>query len=960
MKLMKTLLMISTLSLMACGGGGSSDTKKVTPPPVNNPPSASNDSYSVGMNTTTELNVLANDSDSDAFSISSISIPTNGTVSNNQSSIIYTPSDTYVGSDTFSYTIKDSAGQESSAVVNIAIANLPPKAENDSIATLQSQAIVVDVLANDISEGGHDLTIASTSAPSYGSISHDGKMLTYTPTPGFAGNDSFAYVVRDSYGDETTASVGITITNVEPTAKNDEHSLMQNDSVTIDVLANDIDAEGDILALVSIDLPEQGEAKIENNKVVFTPTDGFAGSETINYTLIDSYGASSQASLILDIVNLAPSANDDTERVLKNHSLTIDVLANDDDVLADNLTIQSVSAPQYGSVEIVAGKVLYQPNTDYVGDDVFGYTIVDSYGASDSAFITVTVHNGIKVEGQLIGFAQAGYTVTLTVGEDEFTGVTNVDGSFSVVIDSKNQSAIVIAHAENLTDNLSLYAYLGTVESLLNVIDETFSVEKQHLSYISTAEYELVNYIRIQESKAVPVESSVDLSAARFLVDADIVLELAISADLITTSNSIVLPDEYASINTFMQTPFALRKQLSIWREENSAEYYSAYSRLFNNDDITSNPEGLEQVNNILLSNSTSVRFHDVRSLILNTDMTGSFGGDHTWSSTTSALSLNFNEAFEFSKRKYCGSNDNQSATFSADSVVIKQLYKTPEYNVYIFKNVGGFTSSVCVDAVSNKIEYHTLISKRTQSLTVTTGQYHFSSYKKVPDEIEGDYDHVSAKFDLADNGTFIETIDAVLAPRSGLWQVVNNKLQLDYDDGVTVYFEKNASYQGIDLLVYYILDTGNIVSVGETFLVPAQQISWQNSTGHLRAREFPLFDNILERGFGLKFNTDFTGAQQSQKAGVWKDDSAVYTWSLNNNRYKFDYYIDQTTNQFLAFCDVTEDNCFQWRRREMEIIGKLAEQFIVKLYQEISFTESWGPNSLRIGYIALFDFSEL
>ena len=958
MKLMNIFLIISTLLLTACGGG-SSDTTKSTPS-VNNPPSANNDSYNVGMNAPIELFVLVNDNDSDAFRISAVSAPTNGSVSNNQSSIIYTPNDTYVGSDTFSYTIKDSVGQESSAVVNINIANIPPKAENDSGETVQSQAIAIDVLVNDISEGGHNLSIASTSSPSNGSISHDGKIITYTPAVGFAGNDSFVYVVRDSYGDETTASVGIKITNVEPIAKDDEYSLVQNESVTIDVLVNDVDAAGDVLELVSIDLPEQGTAQIENNKIVFTPANGFAGSESINYTLIDSYGASSQASLMLDVVNLAPSANDDAEEVLKNYSLTIDVLANDEDVLADDLTIQSVSSPQYGSVEIVAGKLLYQPNTDYVGDDVFGYTIVDSYGASDSAFITVTVNNGIYIKGQLIGFAQAGQAVTLSVGEDEFTGVTNVDGSYSIAIDSENQSALVIAHAESITDNLSLHAYLGTVESLLNVIDDTFSVEKQHLSLLSTAEYELIHYIRAQESETVPVESAADLSAARFLIDADIVLELAISADIMNTSNDIELPVEYASINAFMQVPFTLRKQLSIWREENSTEYYSAYSRLFDNDKITSSPDGLDQVNNILLSSSTSSRFHYARSLILNADMTGKFGGDHTWSKTTAALSLNYNEPFEFSQDKYCGNKEKAFSTFSADSLVIKQLYKTSEYNVYIFKNTGKFTSAACVNSVSNKIEYHTLISKNTQAFQPISGQYHFLSYKKVPDGTEGDYDQVSATFDLADNGSFIETIDTVLTPRTGLWQVVNNKLQLDYDDGVTVYFEKNASYQGMDLLAYYTLDAGSIVSVGETFFVPQQQLSWQNTTGYLRYSEFSLFDDTLDGGFGLKFNTDFTGVQQYQEAGVWKDYASVYTWSLNNNRYKFDYYVDPDTYEFLAFCDVNEDNCFHYRRREVEIIGQLGEQFIVKVYQEAIYPESWEAEEFRSGYIALFDFSEL
>ena len=525
---LKSLFPVCLLLLTACGGGGGSSSTP-TKAAANNPPNANNDSFSAGMNAATVLDVLANDSDSDAISISAMTEPTNGSLINNQSTITYSPNAGYVGSDSFSYTIKDTAGQESSATVSLSIANLPPVAENDVAKTMQSTPIAIDILANDSSGGGHELSIASTSSASHGAISHDGKILTYTPTAGFVGNDAFVYVVRDSYGDETTASVGVSIENIEPVATDDELSFAQNSSVTIDVLANDIDAKGDVLELVSIDTATNGDAKIEDNKVVFTPSNGFAGTETLNYTLIDAYGAASQASLTLDITNVIPTANDDSDDVLRNYRVTIDVLANDIDVEGDVLTIQSVSSPQHGSVSIVDNKVTYQPSTDYVGNDSFGYTAIDSYGASASGFIQITVHNAIQLQGKVVGYEQAGLEVLVNAGGNETRATTNAQGIFTIDVDSRDKEALVIAKVENAAANYTMHAYLGDVASLMaQMDDETFIVENKHISDLTTAEYELIDLVR-QGSEA---STLAELTAAQFAADNYYQLQMTIASQL--------------------------------------------------------------------------------------------------------------------------------------------------------------------------------------------------------------------------------------------------------------------------------------------------------------------------------------------------------------------------------------------------------------------------------------------
>ena len=115
-------LIASFVFLSACGGGGSSSSTPVEPP-VNLPPVANNDNYEVNMNVLTELNVLSNDNDSDSFSITAITAASNGTVDNNQTNIRYTPNEGYIGNDTFTYTITDTAGQASTAEVTLSVIN---------------------------------------------------------------------------------------------------------------------------------------------------------------------------------------------------------------------------------------------------------------------------------------------------------------------------------------------------------------------------------------------------------------------------------------------------------------------------------------------------------------------------------------------------------------------------------------------------------------------------------------------------------------------------------------------------------------------------------------------------------------------------------------------------------------------------------------------------------------------
>ncbi|MBE3701336.1 cadherin-like domain-containing protein, partial [Vibrio parahaemolyticus] len=74
--------------------------------------------------------------------------------------------------------------------------------------------------------------------------------------------------------------------NDAPVAKDDIATTQEDTAVTIDVLPNDSDVDGDKLSIQSASVPEaQGKVEIVDGKLVFTPAENFHGDAEITYTL---------------------------------------------------------------------------------------------------------------------------------------------------------------------------------------------------------------------------------------------------------------------------------------------------------------------------------------------------------------------------------------------------------------------------------------------------------------------------------------------------------------------------------------------------------------------------------------------------------------------------------------------------------------------------------------------------
>ena len=256
----------------------------------NRAPHAAADSAATLPSTPESIRVLDNDSDPDGdfFQLSETSTPSHGTAAlNGDGTVTYTPEAGFTGSDSFTYTIADSNGGTGSALVTVTVANREPVALNDTFALGTGS---LDVLANDSDPEGHGLEIAAFTQGSAGTVAlaAAGGALIYTPGAGFSVSDSFTYTIGDGHGGAATATV--TVRNDRPTARNDS-ALTTGAPVTLNVLANDTDANGDVLRITSFTQGLAGSVRQNpDGTLTYTPGPAFGVPDIFKVTIGDGRG----------------------------------------------------------------------------------------------------------------------------------------------------------------------------------------------------------------------------------------------------------------------------------------------------------------------------------------------------------------------------------------------------------------------------------------------------------------------------------------------------------------------------------------------------------------------------------------------------------------------------------------------------------------------------------------------
>ena len=185
--------------------------------------------------------------------------------------------------------------------------------------------------------------------------------------------------------------------NDAPDAVDDSDTTDEDTPVTIPVLGNDTDVDGDTLTVTGTTDPSNGSIVDHGDgTITYTPNANFHGTDSFTYTITDGNGGTDTATVTVTVldVNDPPVADDDTGTTDEDTPVTVPVLGNDSDIdgTLDPASVAVTTNPANGAAsDNPDGTITYTPDPDFHGTDTFEYQVCDDDGACDIATVTITV-----------------------------------------------------------------------------------------------------------------------------------------------------------------------------------------------------------------------------------------------------------------------------------------------------------------------------------------------------------------------------------------------------------------------------------------------------------------------------------------------------------------------------------------------------------------------------------------
>lgn len=331
------------------------------------------------------------------------------------------------------YTVRDSAGNLATSTVTFQVVplqetNASPQPKALTAWAVQGETARIPVPLNGIDPDGDSVNLVGIEqSPTKGAVVLGVDWLEYTPAKGSTGTDVFTYIVEDRLGKQATARVRVGIAapgqfNQAPVAVPDTVLARPDRRLSVTVLANDIDADGDPIVLKEGLEPADSPlgAKVNGSTVVMT-TPAEPGSYILSYMIEDGRGGSGRGTLTVnvspDAVLQPPSARDDVVSVSDlnpdGSPVTVSVLDNDDD--PDGDASQLVVSTNAKDVTVRDNKLVITPEPTR---RLIVYTVTDPDGLQASAVVSVAGldrTNPVIDETRVPVEVRAGEEVTLDI-----------------------------------------------------------------------------------------------------------------------------------------------------------------------------------------------------------------------------------------------------------------------------------------------------------------------------------------------------------------------------------------------------------------------------------------------------------------------------------------------------------------------------------------------------------------
>ena len=380
--------------------------------PQNDPPVATAGMVMTNEDTPVTITLAGTDPDGNPLTFAIATGPTAGTLGTimqatpTTATVVYTPANNSTADDSFTFRVNDGTVNSAPATVTIDVVpqNDAPVAIMGMAQTNEDSPVSITLAGSDAD--GDALVFAIVDAPTAGTLgpivqaTPTTATVTYTPANNSTADDSFTFRVNDGISNSAPAAVTIDVVpqNDPPVAVDDTDSV-ERDTTLVRAAsaytANDTDVDaGAVLTITAVGNAVNGTVSLSGGNVSFTPSAGYVGPASFEYTVSDGAATDvGRVDVTVILTNTPVVAVDDNDNTAEDQPMvrqTSVYLANDVDPDPQTLTITAVGNAVNGTVGLVGTTITFTPAAEYSGPASFEYTVSDGFD-TDVGRVNVTV-----------------------------------------------------------------------------------------------------------------------------------------------------------------------------------------------------------------------------------------------------------------------------------------------------------------------------------------------------------------------------------------------------------------------------------------------------------------------------------------------------------------------------------------------------------------------------------------
>ena len=381
--------------------------------------------------------------------------------------VVYTSTSDIATADSFTFRSNDGISSSFSAKVSISINPVndkPLAADQLNVTAFEQIAKEISLVAED--PDGDELVYSVVDSPQNGNITINKNIATYISTSDTAKEDSFTFSANDNILNSEKATVTINIIQINdvPIAYSQNVSVVEDQS--LEIILNGIDNDKDEFTFSITGNPINGEAALNDNKVIYKPKAGYFGSDSFIFEINDGTDSSDPASVTITI-----TSNDFDE----------DGVLNKDDICPNTPLGSKVNAKGCRFFEMPANNYRIKVTSSSCinsSDGRIELTVVNSsydYSVLLSGMSNPVIITGENKTANVTGLSKGDYTVCFKV-----TGQADYEQCFNITIgEPKALSAFVDVDSDNRTTTIQLG---GSIEYNVNINGEMFKVTSDNFT----------------------------------------------------------------------------------------------------------------------------------------------------------------------------------------------------------------------------------------------------------------------------------------------------------------------------------------------------------------------------------------------------------------------------------------------------------------------------------------------